>query len=393
MLKKLLFVAMAVVLVLALAACGATAGDDHGGVIATINGQDVYAEEYEGYLGSYYQSAYGNYSMYQMYYGVDLLDEASASEMLGSMEYYSWNVLVQAAIIRELATEYGVTFDETFLEDWLPYSYLMGMKTSILYNDLVPLIQAEMEAEVSITDEEIQEAYDADPAAWDSRKTSHILIMCDTEDEEAKAAAYEEAVSLIERLNAGEDFATLAEEYSDDSSYANGGVIDSYINVYGNAVGTDTSFYEEYVTETFALAGVGDFSQEPVLSSAGYHIIRIDDIREGLEASKEAIRSSLSAVTSDDAVARLGEIITERSNNAVIEIKEDIYKYYVEIEEDGTTEDGTTEDGTEDGTTEDGTTEDGTTEDGTTEDGTTEDGTTEDGTTEDGTTDPSETNE
>ncbi len=351
--KKLVVIALAIAMVFAFAACGSKTSSDHGDVVAVINGSEVYEDEYLGYLGSYYQSAYGNYSMYQTYYGVDLLNEEGSEEMFGSMEYYAWNVMVQASLIRDLAKEYGVEFKETFLEDWLPYGYLMGIKTSILYNDLVEAIQAQLQSEADVSEEDIENAYYEDPESWDGRKTSHILIMCDTEDEAAKAEAYQKAVDLIARLDAGEDFATLAKENSDDGSASNGGSIDAYINVNGYEVGTENSFYAEYVQAAYQLSEVGEYSSEPVLSSAGYHIIRIDDIRAGLEANHDVIAASLSEVSSDDAASKLGDIITERTNSADIQIKKDIYKYYVEMEEpEGEGAEGETEDGTLDELTE-----------------------------------------
>ena len=247
LLKKVFVIVLAIAMVFALAACGTTPAEseDHGEVIATVNGDPIYKDEFDNYLGSYYQSAYGNYDTYQEYYGVDLLNEESSGEMLGSMEYYAWSVAEQAVIIRQLAEEYEIPFEETFLEEWLPWGYFMGIKTSILYNDLVEKFMADIQNENPVTEEEIRIAYDEDPDAWDGRKTSHILLMFDVDDEEAKAAAYEEAMGLIERLNAGEDFATLAKEASDDGSASQGGVIDSYINVLGTEVGGTHAFFEE----------------------------------------------------------------------------------------------------------------------------------------------------
>ncbi|MDO4732176.1 MAG: peptidylprolyl isomerase [Bacillota bacterium] len=335
--KKVFVIALALAMIFTMAACGSTLETPeaenpavYGDVLATVNGNPIYEAEYANYLGSYYQSAYGNYSTYQQYYGVDLLKEEGSEEMFGSMEYYAWNVLVQASIIREMAEEYNITFEETFLEEWLDWGYFMGIKTSILYNDLVDVFIAEMEAEMNISENDIYGTYDEDPVKWDGRKTSHILLMCDTEDEAAKNAAYEEAVALIARLNDGEDFATLAKENSDDGSASEGGVINAYINEYGNEVGSENAFYEEYVAGAYTLDAVGDFTQEPVLSSAGYHIIKIDDIREGAEANMEVIRKSLSAVSEEDAIARLGDEITTRTGEADIEMKSDVYRYYEE---------------------------------------------------------------
>ncbi len=75
------------------------------------------------------------------------------------------------------------------------------------------------------------------------------------------------AVALIERLKAGEDFATLASEFSDDTGSAvNGGDL----GWFGKG-----AMVAEFETAAFALENPGDFTLQPVQSQFGYHIIQL----------------------------------------------------------------------------------------------------------------------
>lgn len=355
MLKKLLVILMVALMSLCLFA-GCSSGNNHGGVIGTVNGEKVYQDEMDYYFAYYYQYYYENYYTYfQQYMGIDLLDEESAKDTLGDFENSSWDAVVRGALIAQMAADYGITYEDNFLQDVLPWGNYQTIKIGSLNSQLLAAVKAEMVSEMEIPDADIETAYNADPAQWDGRQTSHILIQCDVDDPEALAAAKAEAEEVITKLNAGGDFAELAEEYSDDSSATSGGKIDAYINSYGYEVGTENSYYAEYVAGAYTLAKVGDYSSEPVLSSAGYHIIKLDDIRSGYDNVKDVVAASLKTVSDDDASARLNELLEEAYANADIQQKFD-FRYYVEPAVDETTTDETTTDET---TTDETTTGDG----------------------------------
>ena len=90
-------------------------------------------------------------------------------------------------------------------------------------------------------------------------------------NEAAKEAAREEADALLERVRAGEDFAELAEEHSDDLGSA--------------ALGGDLGWFRrgrmlrEFEDAAFALR-VGEVSP-PVETDFGFHIIRVERARRG----------------------------------------------------------------------------------------------------------------
>ena len=139
----------------------------------------------------------------------------------------------------------------------------------VLVNDYKKDLLAKKYIKEQITDDELQAYYDA--TISDELSVKHILIAPDVEsdaaDDEKKVAeeaAYNKAKELIEQLNNGADFDTLAKENSDDEgSKENGGLINNVVK-------------EGYVTEFWNAAYElenGKYTSEPVKTQYGYHII------------------------------------------------------------------------------------------------------------------------
>lgn len=100
-------------------------------------------------------------------------------------------------------------------------------------------------------------------------KARHILIEMDGNSESAKAEAKSKADDLLRQLKNGADFAELAAANSADQSNAgNGGDLGWF--------GENGSFVQPFKDAVFAHTGTGLLS-EPVETSFGYHIIRIDE--------------------------------------------------------------------------------------------------------------------
>jgi peptidyl-prolyl cis-trans isomerase D len=130
-------------------------------------------------------------------------------------------------------------------------------------------VRAEYEREVA-----------ASPAGT-QRHAAHILIEIDggLSPEQAEAQARE----LATRARAGEDFAQLAREHSDDfGSRDAGGDL---------GVSTGDAFPEPFEAALARLAE-GEVS-EPVRTDAGFHVIKLLDLEEGTPPSFEARRADI----------------------------------------------------------------------------------------------------
>jgi peptidyl-prolyl cis-trans isomerase C len=152
----------------------------------------------------------------------------------------------------------------------------------------------------AVTDEALQKAYDeafanAEPAReWNA---SHILV--ETEGE---------AIALIDRLKAGEEFAALAQEASSDSSAANGGELGWFQS------GMMVPDFEAAVVALEA----GEVSA-PVQTQFGWHVVKLnetrlsevptlDQVREELlpQVERAAVQARLDELTAAAAVERPG---------------------------------------------------------------------------------------
>ncbi len=151
--------------------------------------------------------------------------------------------------------------------------------------------------EIDVTDEEALAYFEANKGNYvtaEERKASHILLNL---AEDASDAEVEEKTALLtslrERISAGESFADLAKEFSEDpGSAANGGSLGQI------APGVMVPAFE---TAVFALENAGDIS-EPVRTEYGVHLILVDEIlAEKGETFEQAKPRVISAITRSQA--------------------------------------------------------------------------------------------
>jgi len=138
----------------------------------------------------------------------------------------------------------------------------------------------------------------------------HILLSTEGLTDEDKAKVKEAAEALLGRVKNGEDFATLAKEYSvDGGSKDNGGLYEDI------SLG---EFVSEFETAALSLSD-GMIYPELVESAYGYHIIKLESkintVRDLTDSEKEEIMSG-----------DLTDVIQEWINNSKIEVNEAVYK-------------------------------------------------------------------
>ncbi|MCL1816978.1 MAG: S-layer homology domain-containing protein [Clostridiales bacterium] len=308
-------------------------------IIGTVNGINIYRYEYNYYFTNAYMDYFQN-----NYYGndEDFFDEEGSLEILSDIEKYAWETSIQASLIRQMAyREYQINLESNYLEKLLLPDTIISINTNRLYNLLYHLMEEEAQFGEGFSEAEAKEYYQDDPTFWDCRKVAHIIItpeqMMDeaTEkgktlsEEEADKAAHDLVQDIITQLNKGEDFAKLALQYSADSSAQNGGEMDIYFNIYGNLINEDGSFDPLFAAGAFLLEDIGDFSEEPVKSSFGYHIVKLLDKKEGFEAAKAYIMNIMQAYNTVDPNEYLMDKLQTLEDNAII-VRKFSFKYYIE---------------------------------------------------------------
>ncbi|MGB0749092.1 MAG: peptidylprolyl isomerase [Magnetospiraceae bacterium] len=155
--------------------------------------------------------------------------------------------------------------------------------------------------EKAVTDDLVREAYEAKVAGTppeDEIKASHILL----ETEEA-------AKEVIEALKGGADFVELAKEKSTGPSGPNGGDLGYF---------TQGAMVPEFGDAAFGMK-VGTFSEEPVQTQFGWHVIQVNDRRKTepptFEESEAELRNTLARQVSDKYIAELrGKVAVTKFN-------------------------------------------------------------------------------
>jgi len=159
-----------------------------------------------------------------------------------------------------------------------------------------------VESKVKITDEEIKTYFEENKESFsqpEQVQASHILV-----EDEAKAK------EIKAKLDAGEDFATLAKENSTDPGTAEkGGELGFF---------PKGQMAPEFEETAFSM-NVGEIS-EPVKTQFGYHIIKVTDKKEAKEAVLEDHKEEIEKTLFDQGVqAEYSKWISEKRTKLDIE--------------------------------------------------------------------------
>lgn len=214
--------------------------------------------------------------------------------------------LVQSMVLSELARKAG--FDKrpdvqeqlkVFTDNFLANEYL----------------RKEVAAKVAVSDDDLKSYYDTHQDEFKTPemvRARHILIKVDkSASEEDKKQAQKKAEDILSKIKAGEDFAKLASEFSDDpGSKSKGGDLGFF------ARGRMVKPFEDAV---LALK-VGEVSGI-VESPFGYHIIKAEERKdagvEPYDTAKDKIKQKL---VQELTKSKLTEFIDKTMKDAGVEI-------------------------------------------------------------------------
>ena len=203
------------------------------------------------------------------------------------------------------------------------YAARLGAEIDKLYAQLkVASIEeaaaAEFDAKRATFEQRAREIYTVDRKKYstpEQLQASHILFETRTR---SPAEARKLADDARARVVAGADFNALAREISEDrSAKTNSGRLDWFQR---------SEMDPAFADAAFALAKPGDLSM-PVLSSFGWHVVRLDARRPAVERSYDEVRDSILAElkqkyvndTREAAVAKLRSDESIRANREAID--------------------------------------------------------------------------
>lgn len=176
------------------------------------------------------------------------------------------------------------------------------------------MVEAELATTTAATEAEAKAFYDQNPDKFqqgEAVRASHILIMANGKaDEATKKAARAEADALLKRARAGEDFAALAKEHSDDGSKEQGG---------------DLGFFQrgrmvpEFDKAAFALEP--NQISDVVTTQFGYHIIKLMEKKGATTVPYDQVKGQIvEYLTNQKKQQRVEAFIEEAKKRATIEV-------------------------------------------------------------------------
>ena len=287
----------ALLLPVLLAADGAVlAVGSHPGNAVRVNGVDVS-----------YQRFVGLYTEHQRAEGVAIAARGDQLPLLTRMRKEAMDMLIEQELIVQAAEAAGIEVTPEEVEaEWAEISepfdtaeeFLRRLETEGYSEDsyrehLKRMIAAKkyldgirMEA-MQVSDEELEAYYKENERRLTLPEEVHVrhilLAWKPLGQPDDRAALVEQAQAILEKARAGEDFAALASEYSDDASRVQGG---------------DVGFFRRgqmvpaFEAAAFALKEPGDIS-DIVETSYGLHIIRLEERKEARLLPLDEIRDQL----------------------------------------------------------------------------------------------------
>ena len=163
---------------------------------------------------------------------------------------------------------------------------------------------ASMAQDLKVTDDELKKAYEEvkKGSARTEYKARHILVK-----DEATAK------KLIKQLEKGADFGELAKKNSEGPTGKNGGELDWF----------DGSQMVKEFSDAVATMKPGTYSEEPVHTQFGWHVINLQETRTAQPPSFEDAKPQLTALVQRQ---KLGEQIAKLRDSAMVELNDAVVK-------------------------------------------------------------------
>jgi len=184
----------------------------------------------------------------------------------------------------------SVNIDDTLMNKYFEdhkETYRIPPKIKIAYISISP---DKFRDQVKVMDEDIKTYYENNiDSFWEKKqvKASHILFyLANDATVETEKAVREKAAMVLEKAKAGDDFAKLAKEYSEDT----------YTKDKGGDLGyfTEGDMVDAFEDASFSLRN-GEIS-DLVRTPFGYHIIKVYDVKEARLKELQEVRDQIAEI-------------------------------------------------------------------------------------------------
>ena len=285
----------------------ALATGSYPGNAVRVNGVDV---SYQRFMGLYQE--------HQRDRGVAIAARGDQLPLLTQMRKEAMEMLIEQELIIQAAAARGIEvtpeeIDAAWAELSEPFDskqrFLIRLDTEGYTEDsyrdhLQRMLAAKKYLDeirlqaMQVSDEELEQYYRDNEYRLtlpEQVRVRHILLSWKPLGKpDDRAALLEQMQAILDKARAGEDFAQLAGEYSDDSSRLHGG---------------DVGFFRRgqmvppFETAAFALQQPGDIS-DIVETNFGLHIIRLEERKQSYLVPLDEVREKLRAHISEEKVAK-----------------------------------------------------------------------------------------
>ena len=223
------------------------------------------------------------------------------------------NLVAEQRVVRLATIDAAAVEDEIVVTDEMitafyddnPTLYQIPESADVAY---VEISRGDVAQAVDVTEQELQEYYEFNKDRYlqdEQRRARHILIAFGDD----KDAARQRASELLARAQAGESFADLARDNSDDGGTANTG---------GDLGALTRSQLESELASAIFSMDEGDV-EGPVETDFGFHIVRLDEILERGPLPFEQVRAELTAELQDQQAESLYRELERKLSDALFD--------------------------------------------------------------------------
>ncbi|MCP4683404.1 MAG: hypothetical protein GY864_13820 [Desulfobacterales bacterium] len=217
------------------------------------------------------------------------------------LDYYTYNnETMKIDFVRFKPDDFkdSVEPDDDSMKDFFEKNkqqYRVPEKIKIAYVEVDP---EALKEQVEVPEKDITDYYEYNLNIYSSPKqvkARHILFKVAEDADEARAKkAEEEALSVLEQARRGKDFAELAKEFSQGPTKTKGGDLGFF---------SPGQMVKPFEDVAFGLK-IGEIS-DPVRTPFGYHIIKVEDIKEAYEKTLDEVREQIVKTLTENAAADL----------------------------------------------------------------------------------------